>query len=179
MAERPDLAGMWRGAVAANLRYYEAWGRIVTDWVRDLASVGLGPQTTAVAVTEAPGLPAAGAARSEPHGAQRPAAALVLEASSGEVAAGAFLVENQLGRAVETPLICDEITDPEGLVLPVSLQFDPATVSLAPQEQCVVRVRLTVTDALNPDSDYRTVIRGPDLPGTSVPVVLRRVEPEA
>src|SRR5262249_23431160 len=111
-----------------------------------------------------------------PASATAPGPALVLEAAAGEQAAGAFLVENQLGRPVETSMIADEITGPAGAVQPVSLEFEPAVVSLAPQERCVVRVRTAITDAFAPGTDYRTVIRGPDLPGTSIPVVLRRAD---
>ena len=197
MADRPDLGEMWRGAVAANMRYYEAWGRIVTEWFRDLTEVGRGLQAgpgghgslaaqassgqpaRSVAVLQAP-LAAAGRAATEAaHNAAVPSAALVLEAGVGEDATGAFLVENQLGRPVETPLVADQLIGAGGAALPVHLQFDPAVVSLAPEERCVVRVRLTIPEAFAAGTDYRTVIRGPDLPGTSIPVVLRRAEPTA
>jgi len=197
MADRPDLGDLWRSAMAANMRYYEAWGRIATEWLHDLAEVGRGLQAGpaghasaegqassgqpahSVAVLQAP-LPAAGRAATELARKDAvPSAALVLEASVGEDATGAFLVENQLGRPVETPLVADQVIEPGGAALPVSLQFDPAVVSLAPEERCVVRVRLTISEAFAPGTDYRTVIRGPDLPGTSIPVVLRRAEPTA
>ena len=49
-----------------------------------------------------------------------------------------------------------------GFLLP-ELGLDPQSV-LTPQD-------------FTPGADYRTVIRGPDLPGTSIPVVLRRADP--
>jgi hypothetical protein len=190
MADRPDLGDAWRNAMAANMRYYEAWGRIVTEWLRDLAEVGRGLQGSP-AGQASPGQPAGSAAMWHAPAAAEPAvsqpanqgagpgAALVLEASVGEDAVGAFLVENQFGRPVETQLIADQVIEPGGAALPVLLQFDPAVVSLAPGERCVVRVRLTIPEAFVPGTDYRTVIRGPDLPGTSIPVVLRRAEQAA
>ena len=165
---------MWRSAVAANLRYYEAWTRIASDWLRDLASAGRDPRTPgAIAVRQ---VPAPGAAPG-PGPTLPSAPALVLEAHAGEQATGAFLVENQLGRPVETPMVADEITGPGGTAQPARLEFEPAVVSLAPQERCVVRVRTAITEDFTPGTDYRTVIRGPDLPGTSIPVVLRRADP--
>jgi hypothetical protein len=183
MPDQPGFEEMWRGAVAANMRYYEAWGRIATEWLRELAGVGRSLQMPgAIAVGQVPtptAAPASGPAprQAAPSGPAPSSPALVLEARAGEEATGAFLVENQLGRPVDTPLIADQITGPGGAVLQVSPEFEPALVSLAAEEQCVVRVRLTITEAFAPGTDYRTVIRGPDLPGTSIPVVLRRAEP--
>jgi hypothetical protein len=175
MPDPTDLREMWRGAVAANLRYYEAWGRIASDWLRELAGVGGGLQAPGdIAVRQVPD--AAPAPRRTPPPATTSSPALVLEAGPGEEATGAFLVENQLGRPVDTPMVAEPITDPDGVVLPASPEFEPATVTLAPEERCVVRVRLAITEAFKPGTDYKTVIRGPDLPGTSIPVVLRRAD---
>lgn len=178
MPDQPGFGDMWRGAVAANLRYYEAWTRIATDWLRELADAGRGQQTPGgIAVRQAPTPTAAPDPGPRPRSAATPSPALVLEAVAGEQASGAFLVENQLGRPVETPMVATEVTDPAGAVLPASLEFEPAVVSLATEERCVVRVRAAITEAFAPGVDYRTVIRGPDLPGTSIPVVLRRIDP--
>ncbi len=190
MPDQPGFEEMWREAVAANMRYYEAWGRIATEWLRELAGVGRS-LPGAIAFRQVPtptATPASGPAPRQaappapapsspaPRRAAASSPALVLEARAGEEATGAFLVENQLGHPVDTPLIVDQITGPGGAVLPVSPEFEPALVSLAAEEQCVVRVRLAITEAFAPGTDYRTVIRGPDLPGTSIPVVLRRAE---
>lgn len=180
MPDRPGLEEVWRGAVAANLRYYEAWGRIASDWLRELADVGRGQKPPEIPVIRQAQPPAAAAAATPvPRRRATSSPALVLEASAGEEATGAFLVENQLGRPVDTPMIADQINDPGSAVVPISMQFEPAVVSLAPEERCVVRVRVAITDEFAPGTDYKTVIRGPDLPGTSIPVVLRRTaQPE-
>jgi hypothetical protein len=178
MPDQPGLEEMWRSAVAANLRYYEAWTRIASDWLRDLAGAGSVLQTPgAIAVRQVSEPTAAPGPGPRPPSAAAPGPALVLEAHAGEQATGAFLVENQLGRPVETPIVADEITGPGGAAQPASLEFEPTVVSLAPQERCVVRVRTAITEDFAPGSDYRTVIRGPDLPGTSIPLVLRRADP--
>jgi len=102
---------------------------------------------------------------------------LLLEAHAGEEAAGAFVTENQFERPVTTTMVADPITGPDGAVLSATLKLDPPVVSLDAGERCVVRVSLTITEAFTPGTEYRTVIRGPDLPGTSIPVVLRRPGP--
>jgi hypothetical protein len=176
MPDRPGLEETLRSAIAANMRYYEAWGRIATEWLLELADLGRGLQVPgAAAFRQAPVPATVPTPRPPPRQAASPT--LVLEAGVGEEATGAFLVENQLGRPVDTPLIADQITDPGGVILSAPLEFEPAVISLAPEERCVVRVRLTITEAFTPGTNYRTVIRGPDLPGTSIPVVLRRAEP--
>jgi hypothetical protein len=152
---------MWRGAMAANLRYYEAWGRIASQWLRELADAGrveeepgpLAVRQVAAPTAASPGSPSRRATASNP--------ALVLEGRVGEVATGAFLVENHLGHPVETPVIADEVTGPGGEAVPVSMEFEPAVVSLAAEERCVVRVRLAVPEPCAAGTDYRTVIRDP------------------
>src|SRR5690242_16153726 len=123
MPDPPGLEEMWRSAVAANLRYYEAWTRIASDWLRDLAGAGRGPQTPgAIAVRQASAPTAAPGPSTRSASDTAPGPALVLEAHAGEQVTGAFLVENQLGRPVETPMIADEITGPAGAVQPAPLE---------------------------------------------------------
>ncbi len=42
MPERPTwlkgLGDVWQRALDANVRYYEAWGRVATDYVRELST---------------------------------------------------------------------------------------------------------------------------------------------
>lgn len=178
MPDRPGLEQILRGAVAANLRYYEAWTRIASDWLSELSNVGRGLQAPgAIAVRQISVPTAVRGPSPRPRTPAAPSPALVLEARAGEQATGAFLVENQFGRPVETPMIADEVTDPAGAIVPASLEFEPAVVSLGAEERCVVRVHAAISEAFALGTDYRTVIRGPDLPGTSIPVVLRRADP--
>src|SRR5262249_32851387 len=93
LANRGQVEEVWRRVVQANLRYYEAVGRVSVDYVRAVAgavgSLGAGlPASVATTRPSAHSAPLPGAGSSAP--------ALVLEAEAGETAVGAFIVENLL-----------------------------------------------------------------------------------
>lgn len=178
MPDAPDLEAMWRDVVAANLRYYESWAHLASEWLHELADAGTRRrQSGDNAARQVPSTAAAPASGPMARRATSSSPMLVLEARAGKNATGAFLVENQLGYPVETPMIADQVTDPSGMTLPAELKFEPAIVSLDAGERCVVRVQFAATEAFRPGIDYKTVIRGPNLPGTSIPVILRRADP--
>ncbi len=193
MAESPDLSDAWRRAADANLRYYREWGRLAGTWLDELRGVGQelvsasarGPDPWSVAThaPEAHDRSGAGAAPAPgyprpPAGTVAPSTAapsLVLEAAAGEPAVGAFLVENGLGHPVEAVVTADPLT---GAAAGVDLDvvFQPARLDLGTGDSTVVTVTVTVPADL-PTGDHRTTIRVPDLAGTAIGLVVRRLDP--
>jgi len=181
MADVPDLAEAWRRATAANLRYYDAWTRLAATWLQELRTVGedladspssrMGTWLTAPTATWAPR-----PAGSSPETVTTPtsAAALVLEAEGGGIAAGAFLVENHLGHPVEAVVSVDPF--PGDGVGDLQVTFEPPRLDLGIDESAVVKVSATVPGDL-PGGEHQTTIRVPDLAGTAVRLVVRRLEP--
>jgi hypothetical protein len=177
MADAPRLPGLnvdvLRRAAEANMRYYQAWGDLARQWLDEITAVSRDVLSkTAPASTAARTVSVAPAAAAQPAAPPAGAAALVLEASAGAEATGAFLVENHLGHPVDAAMLADPIEGADDVVL----QFEPPGVSLAPHESAVVKVRVIVPSGLSAGVDHRTTLRVPGLPGTSIPVVVRRTD---
>jgi hypothetical protein len=178
MADRPGLAEAWSRAMEANARYYETWGRLTSSWLRELADVSSGlrlPRVVTVrtepAAHRSPSAPSPAEASAAAQPAQ--AAALVLEASGGQQASGAFLVENTLGRHVQQPVEAGPFTDASGAETAFALTLEPATIDLAPGDQVVVRATVVVPETL--DGERRGTVRVAGVPGAEIPLVIRRV----
>ncbi len=154
----------------ANLRYYEAVGRLSIDYVRAVAgavgSLGGPPQ----------GRPPAAPvhARDRPSAAGASAPALVLEAEAGGSAVGAFMVENLLGEEISAPVAASAFVSPEGHEVRPRLSFDPEVVVLGPGEQVLVRAVAAFDDALEAGVGYRGEVTVPGLGGRGLSIVLRR-----
>jgi hypothetical protein len=58
-----------------------------------------------------------------------------------------------------------------------AFRFEPETIKLAPREQMLVRMSVQISKRFRPNVAYRGEVTIPDLPGTRVPVVLRRCLP--
>jgi hypothetical protein len=99
---------------------------------------------------------------------------LVLEASAGTPAVGAFLVHNRLGSRVEAPLQAGKFVADGGREAAPEIRFEPATVKLDPGQQSLVRFLIKV-DELAPGVDYRGELQLPGLPNGSVSLVVRRL----
>lgn len=98
---------------------------------------------------------------------------MVLEAPLGDVALGAFVIENALGREVQAGVVASSLSGPDGDIEP-AVAFEPAQISLAPGEQAVVRAALAIDDRMQPGLEYRGELSVPTLPGTRIPIVARR-----
>jgi len=176
VAERPDLTQALRRVSEANLRYYEALGKLTIDYWssvfgvlgelsgRALSSSGVHPQPTTAA-------PAPAAAAAAPI-AQAPA--MVLEAPVGGQAMGAFLVENRLARRLSTPIVASTFVTDDGREVRPRLQLDPEVVTLEPGEQVLVRVLAAIDEQLESGVTYRGTVTVPGLSGHNVRLVLRR-----
>jgi len=171
MAEPVGLEQVFRRALEANARYYEALGQVTTDYLKALVGV-LGDVRLPASLG---GRPAAPAAPPAPAAAPTPApSAMVLEGAAGQTAVGAFMVQNRLGQPVAAPVVTSAFLDPSGVELRPALAFEPEVVSLEPGEQMLVRVTATIDQRLEPGVAYRGDVTIPGLSGDRVALVLRR-----
>ncbi len=156
-----------RRALEANARYYEALGQVTADYLKSLLGV-LGELR----------LPARfdvqGASPAAPAAPPAPAPAMVLEAATGDDAAGAFMVQNRLTQKVAAPVVASAFLDPSGNEARPILAFDPDVVALDPGEQILVRVTARVDDRLEPGVAYRGEVTIPGLSGDRIQLVVRR-----
>jgi hypothetical protein len=169
MAEQPGLEQIWRRALEANARYYEALGQVTTEYLKALVGV-LGD-------VKLPASLAGRAAAPVPPAATPPApapSAMVLEAPAGQPAVGAFMVQNRLGQRVAAPVVTSAFLDPSGVEVRPALAFEPDVVSLESGEQVLVRVTATIDERLEPGVGYRGEVTVPGLSGDRIALVLRR-----
>ncbi|MBZ5538153.1 MAG: hypothetical protein LAO31_19545 [Acidobacteriia bacterium] len=174
MTENVPLSEVWRNAVDANIRYYTTLGQLtarilnvlfttVTELRPDLQMGSSSPQPPAVPKSP-PALTSQGA----------PSSALVLEGRAGGIALGVFLVENGLPHKVSTSVVASAFADPEGRLVRPALRFEPDRIFLEPGEQVIVRVTTVIDESLRPEMRYQGEISVPGMPGTRIPIVLRR-----
>ena len=171
MAEQPGLEQVWRRALEANARYYEALGQVTTDYLKALAGV-LGDIKLPASLGGRAAAPVA-PAQAAPPPAPAPSA-MVLEAPAGHTAVGAFMVQNRLSQRVAAPVVPSAFLDPSGMEVRPALAFEPDVVSLESGEQVLVRVTATIDDRLEPGVGYRGEVTVPGLSGDRIALVLRR-----
>lgn len=164
-----ELEQAWRRASDANVRYYRAVGRLYGDYVRAVA--GLSRDLFASRGAGAGQASSAGS----PRPVQAPAPVLALEGEAGSSASGIFVVENRSPRLVSTPIEATPLADHEGRVATSRLAFEPEIVTLAPGEQMLVQVTIPIDRKLHARADYRGTLHVPGLPGTTIPIVVRRL----
>ncbi len=104
-----------------------------------------------------------------------PTPVLVLEGAAANEVSAAFLVENSLPHAVDGSVEVGPFEDADGATVQARLDFEPAAFSLSPGERRLVRVSVTMPGSLPMNADCRATIRVPGVPGTTIPVLLRRL----
>jgi hypothetical protein len=161
MADGLDLSDILRRTVQANAKFYKGWMDLSFEYFRGISEILGGTN------------PTEGTAAAD-HSTDSGASALVMEGDVGDLVRGAFLVTNDLDRPVSCEFVTSDFKDPRGTAALAQPSFEPAKVELAPGEQRVIQVALTIDDSLSPGVGYAAefCIRGMD--GFSVPVVLRR-----
>jgi len=170
-SESEQVAEIWRRAMDANVRYYRAVGELTIGHVRALTAAAgdllRAPATPRPPLVELP--------RAEPKPEEiRPQAAMVLESDVGVAAIGAFVVANGLNRRVSAPIVASPLVSTAGQEARPALAFELEVVLLEPGEQVLVRIAAAVDESLEPGVGYHGELTVPDLPGTRVPIVLRR-----
>lgn len=157
----------------ANLRYYEALGKITQDYMRALFGV-FRDIPIRLPIGSATSTQTAAAPKPANASASTSAATLVLEAGSGEEANGVFLVENKLARTVSTAVMTSEFADPSGRAIRPALRIVPNVVTLEPGGRSLVQIFAAVSDDLEADVPYRGEVSVPGLSDHGIPVMLRR-----
>jgi hypothetical protein len=153
----------------ANLRWYEALGRVSADYVRAVSRILTDTamaRTSAAPSVSAPARPVQPAAQ---------AATLVLEAENGQLAKGMFMVENRLGRQVSASVVTSAFTDPEQRQVWPTIRVQPGNMTLDPGGRALVQITALVNEALGENIRYAGHISVPGLSDTPIPVALRRL----
>ncbi len=160
--------------VELNLRFHREMGRLTLRFLED--ATGVGVDTVRGVVEALRGNLTASPAQSAPgRGPERGAdSTLVLEAAAGEVARGIFVVENTLPRAISTRFVVNGVVGGG-----IAFEFEPDVLDLEPREQKIVRVLARIHDALEIDVTHRGEVSVLDLPGTRIPIVVRRISAAA
>ena len=156
------------GEVAtAGLRYYARLGTLTLDLAQTVVPAlgGLRPSLGRV--------PAAVEPQTAPQ-----AQTIVIEAAAGRSGLGVFMVENTTAASVSAPVGVSAFADPSGRAAAPKVRFSPAVVALDPGDQVLVQVAATVDRTLEPGVRYQAEITIPELPGTGIPLVVRRRPPK-
>jgi hypothetical protein len=160
MADGFNVSEIVKRTVQANAKLYKGWVDLSLDYWRGIAEIFGGSQSVTSPIAELDlGLGTG---------------ALVLEGEDAATARGAFLVTNDLERAVSCELVASPFVDADGVTVRAAPTFDPAKLDLAPGEQHVVRVAIPIDAALAAGVGYTGEIAIKGMDGFSVPVVLRR-----
>ena len=177
MADKPGFEEPLRRAIEANIRYYEALGKVTQDYFKALAGVfGDFPLRIRLPGTSAK-QPTTPQPPPSPATASASAATLVLEADAGAEAQGVFLVENRLNRTVSTAVMTSAFADPSGRAITPALRVVPNVVTLEPGGRTFVQIIAPVSTNLEPDVPYRGEVTVPGLSDHGIPVLLRRRPP--
>jgi hypothetical protein len=174
VANQMQLTDVMRRALDANVQYFTTVSKLAVECLETLLGsvTSLGLQEQASSASQAQDEAAVVAKPSVPQGSSGPT--MLLEAEAGGYALGVFLVENVLPQSVSARIVVSSFVDPSGREAHPPIRFEPETISLEPHEQVLVRVLAGIEESLAPAIDYRAEISIPALPGTRVPLVLRR-----
>ncbi|MFL6020571.1 MAG: hypothetical protein ACJ74A_05450 [Gaiellaceae bacterium] len=164
MAVTGELERVWRRTLEAYVDYTRSLGRLTADYARALAG------TAAELRPRQPG--GVRPTTRQPTAART---TMALEAEAGSVAVGMFVVENSGSSAVSGTIELTKLADSEGHEVQPGIGFEPDRVTLQPGEQTVVQASVQIDRSLRAGIDYRGEVRVPGPPGTTVPLVVRRL----
>jgi hypothetical protein len=170
-----SLDEVLRKAIDLNIRYYSTLGRLAADYMRELTTVMAEPMKSAVASSASAFQTSAAAS---PAAAPAPAV-MVMEAEAGSVSIGVFLVENRLSSEVDSKVVASFFKEPSGGTIQPEIAFDPQRIVLKPGEQTLVRATCPITTDMETGARYSGEFAVPGLKGSTIPVILRRREPQA
>lgn len=172
MAEGPPLTDLVQRAIEANVRYYDALGRITRDYwqavfamVRDAPSLVNQLRKSATEGSPSP------SARDTPTTST---ASLVLEGTPGAEPSAVFMVNNHLRKTVAAPVMISPFVNASGRVIRPPIRLAPAVVTLEPGGHALVQVSVIITDELEPEVAYRGDVSVPALSDHRIPVLIRR-----
>jgi hypothetical protein len=171
MSQPLELTDVWRRSLEATVQFYSTLGKLAADCLESLlATSGTDSSLNSDANVSPP------VAVSQERTAAKPApvSMMVLEAEAGRKALGLFLVENGFSRAVSAEVTASPFVDDHGNEIKALVEFQPASVTLQPGEQSLVKVLASIHKNMPAGIRYRGEIGVPGLMGTRIPVVLER-----
>ena len=191
MVRLPLLEDSLSEVIRLNARFANTLGRVTIEFLRDMATTlnqsplidfdGTRRQQTPRPDPYASHAPRHRHADPEPAPAPAPAppaapqqSIMLLEAEAGGTAIGFFLVQNTLAHEVSVRVQASPFVAPSAPTARPRLTFYPEPVSLAPGEQITMRALVAIDETLEPGVRYRCELTVPALPGTAIPVVVRR-----
>jgi hypothetical protein len=101
-----------------------------------------------------------------------------LEAESGQVAVGAFMVQNGLDAKVSTAIEASGFADEQGHPVNPEIVFQPPDVTLDPGEKTLVRVAVRIGDEIRAGTDYVGAVTIPGLANRRLELLLRSRQPD-
>lgn len=185
MGRESQLEEVLRRLIDANLKYYQGLGQLVTDYVGALSRVSqdLGSVLVArSAAGRASGLPGAGGPPARAAAGEQPQSlpvqsgvpALVLEGPANALVQGMFRVDNGLPREVAAPVAATPFMDESGAEVHFDLASEPKVVALKAGESALVRLGVTIPEAIPDGATCRGEVTVPGLSHMAIPVVIRR-----
>lgn len=149
------VTDLLKSAVELNLRYTSTLLHLSKDYLKD--ANGVLSRETAPAPAPAPDAPPA----------QRPP--LLVVGRSGEVANGAFAINNPGEREIAVHLVL------QGEVDERHVQVEPARLNLKPGEGAIVRILARIDEKLPLEQDLPGAVVAPGLSSQGVPFIVRRL----
>jgi hypothetical protein len=169
--------------VQVNVRFCNNLGRVTGEFLRDVVATLEEPyaangETRQQGSNGASRTPAAAPPAPAPAHPPAPRASsqtiTLLEAEAGNWAVGAFTILNHFDYEIVARPQTSGFFDPPGTTAVPRLVFEPEAVTLAPHEQVLVRMMGGIDQSLQPEVRYRCEVTVPALPGSQIPVVIRR-----
>jgi hypothetical protein len=167
MTESLELMDVWRRTLDATVQFYSTIGELFVDYLRSLVT-----SVNPVQMTLTP----QSATRTANPPAPTNVATMVMEAEDGAEAVGVFLVENLLPRPVTAVPAASDLLGENGTKIKSFLVFQPASITLAPGQQTLIRVAGSFGKKMKPGVRYHGKITVPGLSGPSIPLALIRKE---
>ena len=166
---RSRLPGVLGRLLGANVSLYVGMSRLALSYLQDVVD----------SLQALGGPPDAAERDSSPPLSQstRGSGPLVLEAESGQVAVGAFMVQNGLGAKVSTAIEASGFADEEGRSVNPEIVFQPPDVTLEPGEKTLVKVVVRLGDEIRAGTDYVGAVTIPGLADRRLELLLRSRRP--
>lgn len=174
MTEPVQLTEVWRRSLEATVQFYSAMGKLAFDCLETLLATAGNSNSRVTPDGHRPASVSVDREASSTRANPAPVSMMVLEGEAGKTALGVFLVENGLSRAVSASATASAFVDDDGNEINPTVEFQPATITLNPGEQMLVKVLASITKDIPAGIRYRGEIGVPGLMGTRIPVVLGR-----
>lgn len=169
----------WSRLLDANVRYYEALGKVTSDYVAAITRAILpGPLAIKLPIGNLTSRPPHASPESQPV-AKSSGPLLVLEAPAGQTARSAFVINNGLSRETTAPVMVSSLHTEHGAEIRPPIRVVPGALTLAPGEKSVVQLLVAIDESMTVGIDHFGVIRVPELSTEQIPFVVRRLADSA